>query len=155
MNAPAGLKSVPYELPKVPAQSQEHLDICVRALEDLFTVGPDGTTAFAPTGEPYVAYFCDGPKAQGSAGQWFDPVEGRYRAGATLHLDVDNAVRAFVWMMRNERDRIGGKPTLYWRRRPELGHFYREIIAGNGATYRIPVWDVYARFLMTHKPPED
>lgn len=153
MTSCEGPKLAPYELPKVPAQHQELLNIKVRAIEELFTVGPDGTTALAPTGDLYEVYGCDGPRGEGAMGQYFDLITGRWRPGGTIHLAPETAINAFVDMMTNLRRRLRGKPTLYWRTRPELGHFYRVIESADGMSYRLPVWDIYARFLATHQPP--
>lgn len=153
MTAHEGPKIAPYELPKVHAEYQELLNLQVRRVENLFAVGEDGDTAVAPTGEFYLSYSTDGPRDKGSCGQYFDTLEHRWRSGATIHLDPDTAIYAFTGMMEKLRKEMRGKPTLYWRTRPELGHFYREIKCTDGMVYRLPVWDVYARFLVTHQPP--
>lgn len=109
-------------------QAQERLDAITAEFENRFTLGPDGNSAFAATGEPFIVYSLGGIQLEGEI----------YPSAET----AEAALAAY----KNILDSFPSDGmTLYWRTRPEIKYRAENEYTPTG-------WYLYSRFLVSNKP---
>lgn len=127
--------------PKRQVMTLDELDEAIAHVESRFTIGPDGVTSRAPTGELYVEVCTGGTKDEG---------ERRPCWCLTPELAVE-FWSAAVWKYAGLHGPDQDRKTLYWRIRPEL----ESLIVPSGHPAIVPdmkLWSVYSRLLISNKP---
>jgi hypothetical protein len=136
------------------ADAELELAEAVKKFEGLFVEVVEGLPQrISQTGEAYTEItHCGARIDDGAMMTVVDWATGKRVPGFNLHIYPENAVSE--WLEEAKKFAVpflAGKPTLYWRTRPEIDYGQVDIFATNGL-FRVPTWKVYSRLLISNNP---